>query len=1139
MTRSCRGLLAATLALAPLLAMQAHAQSVPIVGGVAAVETFDSLAAAGTGAALPTGWFFSETGSNANTTYAADDGSTNSGNTYSYGQAGSTERALGGLLSGSLTPTFGARLVNQTGAALTGILVQYTGEQWRLGTAGREDRLDFQFSLDATSLTTGTWTDVNALDFIAPINAGALGALNGNLPANRRLVSGSIDGISLPAGATLWVRWSDFNAASSDDGLAIDDVSFAVPGDFPPQVIASSPLQGANGVPVSSLVTITFSEAIVIADSAGIVLDCGAGTPAINAVADASTLTVTPAGPLPYGAACELTIAAAAINDIDGSPDPMDAPFLLSFNTLVDLPPTLLSSTPVNGAIDFPANANLQLTFSEPVTLGADWFVLACTVSGTIGPLDSTVGGGPSAFSINPVSDLLQGESCVLTLNAAQITDQDGTPDPLAGPASIAFTVAAPIVNQPPVVLSTTPMDGDDTFPPAGNLVVLFNEPVTLAPGAFSLDCTVSTGIVLDHAASGTSFSIGTGTALVAEDACTFTIHASLVSDSEGATLAADVVVAFFVASSSVGNYYSQVNTSSPEQLRCSLHATIRGHTEYPYGWDQLDIADQDPTNSSRILDIYRNCSFRPGPAGDRVGGSGSGATCGTVQGVRYNREHVWPRSLGFSTTTLAAHNDLHMLHLSDEGFNADRGNKPYDYCPQSSGCLENPTVAYAGQGGGNGTYPGNSNWYSTATGSAGSYEVWPKLRGNMARALFYMAIRYEGGDNLPNLELTNNRSLIINTPSSASHAYMGILSTLLEWHLQDPVDARELERNQVVQSFQGNRNPFVDHPEWATLALFTSSQPAECQLGGANTAPVAADDNYLFDEDSLLQVSALLGVLANDTDADGDTLTAVLVANAMHGALALASDGSFSYQPNADYCGNDGFTYRANDGQASSAVAIVSLAIACINDAPVAFGDSYQLDEDSLLEVSALLGVLANDSDVDGDALSAVLVANAMHGVLALASDGSFSYQPHVDYCGSDSFTYRAHDGQLSSSEATVSLAIACINDAPVLIGNVDDIGLQEGVAMAPVDLSLMFADVDDDPLSYAASGLPAGLVLDPLTGMLAGTPALGSAAESPYTVEVTATDPQQASAVLQLGITVGIEPPLLPGIFADGFEN
>ena len=187
-----------------------------------------------------TGWFLTETGGSVardNEQYAVDTGGSNTGDTYSYGAAGNTDRALGGLQSGTLIPVIGACFTNNTGAAISSLDIAYTGEQWRIGntTAARDDRLDFQFSLNATDLTTGTWTDVNALDFTNPIKtAASAGALDGNSAANRTAISSSIPSLSIANGATFWIRWNDLNASGADDGLAVDDFSLTPQGAGPP-----------------------------------------------------------------------------------------------------------------------------------------------------------------------------------------------------------------------------------------------------------------------------------------------------------------------------------------------------------------------------------------------------------------------------------------------------------------------------------------------------------------------------------------------------------------------------------------------------------------------------------------------------------------------------------------------------------------------------------------------------------------------------------------------------------------------------------------------------------------------------------------------------------------------------------------
>jgi endonuclease I len=257
--------------------------------------------------------------------------------------------------------------------------------------------------------------------------------------------------------------------------------------------------------------------------------------------------------------------------------------------------------------------------------------------------------------------------------------------------------------------------------------------------------------------------------------------------------------------------YYDSVDATSPATLRATLHPVIDDHTRFPYTsgatdtWDILEMADEDPADSGRILDVYKNASYA------KVGGGNPS----------YNREHSWPNSYGFPDDVPGnyPYTDCHALFLSDSAYNSSRGNNPFRSCP--SGCSEQPTQANNGQGGGTGVYPGNSNWW-TGSGASGTWETWIGRRGDVARALLYLDIRYEGGTHgitgaaEPDLILTDDGSLIQTSGGvNASVAYMGYLSTLLAWHTQDPVSAEEVWRNEVVFLFQGNRNPFTDHPEW------------------------------------------------------------------------------------------------------------------------------------------------------------------------------------------------------------------------------------------------------------------------------------------------------------------------------------
>ena len=197
-----------------------------------------------------------------------------------------------------------------------------------------------------------------------------------------------------------------------------------------------------------------------------------------------------------------------------------------------------------------------------------------------------------------------------------------------------------------------------------------------------------------------------------------------------------------------------------------------------------------------------------------------------------------------------------------------------------------------------------------------------------------------------------------------------------------------------------------------------------------ANDAPGAAADSYATDEDTQLDVDAAAGVLANDSDVDGDA-TPALVSGPGHGSLELRDDGSFSYSPDRDYNGTDSFSYRASDATLESEPVTVTIEVKAAQDAPAANGDTYQTDEDTQLGVEAP-GVLANDSDPDGDALTATVVSGPGHGSLTLNADGSLSYTPGLDYNGTDSFSYRANDGGLESDPVTVTIDVRPVDDTP-----------------------------------------------------------------------------------------------------------
>ena len=213
-----------------------HAAPISLSSFVAPwTENFNTLAFSSTSSAVPAGWAFLETGTTANTTYSANAGASSTGNTYSYGLGTTTDRAFGSLRTSSLASVIGVNFENATGGVIADLAIAYIGEQWRLGATGRSDRLDFSYSLDATSLGTGLWTDVDSLDFSSVVTTGAVGTRDGNAAINRLALSHTISGLDLAPGASLWLRWVDFDATNADDGLAIDDFSLqAIAPPLPP-----------------------------------------------------------------------------------------------------------------------------------------------------------------------------------------------------------------------------------------------------------------------------------------------------------------------------------------------------------------------------------------------------------------------------------------------------------------------------------------------------------------------------------------------------------------------------------------------------------------------------------------------------------------------------------------------------------------------------------------------------------------------------------------------------------------------------------------------------------------------------------------------------------------------------------------
>jgi VCBS repeat-containing protein len=302
--------------------------------------------------------------------------------------------------------------------------------------------------------------------------------------------------------------------------------------------------------------------------------------------------------------------------------------------------------------------------------------------------------------------------------------------------------------------------------------------------------------------------------------------------------------------------------------------------------------------------------------------------------------------------------------------------------------------------------------------------------------------------------------------------------------------------------------------------------------VGPVNDLPLAADDACQVPEDGVLTVPTP-GVLGNDADPDGDLLSAVLVTGPAHGQLTLNPSGSFTYTPAGNYHGPDSFTYKANDGQADSNVATVTITVTPVNDRPVALDDAYQVAEDGVLTVPTP-GVLGNDTDPDGDLLSAVLVTGPAHGQLTLNPSGTFTYTPAGNYHGLDNFTYKANDGQADSNVATVTITVAPVNDPPVAGGESYRVGQKGRLAVAAPGLLGNDTDIDGDTLTAILVAKPGHGTLElNADGSFTYTPVPSYNGSDSFTYK--ANDGQADSNVATVTITVRA-PQFTTGVFTAG---
>jgi endonuclease I/methionine-rich copper-binding protein CopC len=322
--------------------------------------------------------------------------------------------------------------------------------------------------------------------------------------------------------------------------------------------------------------------------------------------------------------------------------------------------------------------------------------------------------------------------------------------------------------------------------------------------------------------------------------------------------LSLTLLVTFVFSSAAQVNieeYYQSASNKTGGELKTALHFIISDHTVLPYTskadgddynvWEALELTDEDPANSNNVILIYTGRSDLKTHKDD-----------GTSDADAWNREHIWAKSHGFGgdpRENPGAATDIHALRPCDKSVNSDRSNLFFD---------------------------NGGDAHSEATECSSDDDSWePRdaVKGDIARMILYMAVRYEGEGNNPDLEMTNDMTY---SKENYTAPFFGKLSTLLEWNSLDPVDDLELSRNNKVHEIQGNRNPFIDHPEWAnTIWVETdSNSPSITEYApenGTTSVSLTANLTLSFNE-KVQEGTGNIVIKRYNDDSEFETLSAV-----------------------------------------------------------------------------------------------------------------------------------------------------------------------------------------------------------------------------------------------------------------------
>jgi putative ubiquitin-RnfH superfamily antitoxin RatB of RatAB toxin-antitoxin module len=857
------------------------------------------------------------------------------------------------------------------------------------------------------------------------------------------------------------------NSAGSDTGA----VSITAEG--APLVSSTMPSSNAADVPANTNIVITFNEPVNVTGSA-FTLNCPKPVAfTVTPASPATSFSLDPAIDLPIAATCIVQVVASEITDVDtlDPPDQMAADYSFSFTT-ADPAPAVSATTPLNGATNVAPNTNISISFSEPVNVTGTWFTINCTISG---PLTTAVSGGPSNFTLTPSAPFAAGESCTVTVAAAQVADQDTVdpPDTMTADYSFTFsTDAAPVaVSDSATVTEDAAASGidvlaNDTDIDGGPISITSvtqptNGVVAITGGGTGLTyqpnanyCNTPPGTTPDSF----TYTLSPGGSTATVDVSVTCVDDSPVAVDDTATVAEDAAAsAIAVLANDTDIDGGPISITSVTQPANGVVAITGGGTGLTY---------QPNANY---------CNTPPGTTPDSFTYTLSPGGASATVSITVTCVDDAPVAVD-DTATVAEDAAASGIDVLANDTDIDGGPISITSVTQPA----NGVVAITGGGTGL-TYQPNANYCNTPPGTTPDTFTYTLAPGGSAATVSISVTCVD-----------DNPVAVDDAASVAEDAAATSIDVLANDTDADggPISITSVTQpaNGVVAitgggtglTYQPNAN-YCNTPPGTTPDTFTytvapggTSATVAVTVTCVDDSPVAVNDAATVTEDA---GASGINVLANDTDIDGGPISITSVTQPANGVVVITGGGTgLTYQPNANYCNTppgttpDTFTYTLTPGGAS---ATVSVTVTCVDDNPVAVNDTATVTEDA---AASGINVLANDTDIDGGPISITSVTQPANGVVAITGGGTgLTYQPNANYCNTppgttpDTFTYTLTPG---GSTATVSITVTCVDDAPLAVN--DAATVTEDASATSITVLANDTDIDGGPIGITAVSQP-----------------------------------------------------------------